>query len=217
MYVTNKADYLLRSLKESPLDFVRLLRVALCTFKFRYIRRCAGRGSIFGTHNRIIGASKVRIGDQCLFQDSIYIRAGRNGYVTIGDRVAINSFCQLYGHGGISLGEYTQVGPGTLITTTEHDYERHLEPTFKRVAVGRCVWIGANVTILGGVTIGDGAVIGAGAVVIRDIPAHTLAVGVPARIVRRLSDSPGPGEQRDVELAILRAAWSSEADVESPT
>ncbi|HEX6997835.1 MAG TPA: acyltransferase [Gammaproteobacteria bacterium] len=170
---------------------MRLLRTALATFKFRYLKRCAGPGTIFGVGNRIINAANVRIGARCLFQDSIYIRAGLHGHVTIGDRVAVNSFCQLYGHGGIEIGEESQLGPGTLITTTEHDYEHHLRERFEPVRVGRRVWIGANVTILAGVTIGDGAVIGAGAVVHRDVPPRTLAVGVPVRIVKELGERGG--------------------------
>ena len=55
--------------------------------------------------------------------------------------------------------------------------------------IGNDVWIGAHCLILDGVTIGDGAIIGAGAVVVRDIPAYTLAGGVPAKVIRqRFSD-----------------------------
>lgn len=52
------------------------------------------------------------------------------------------------------------------------------------VVIGDGVWIGARATILKGVTIGDGAVVAAGAVVTRDVPAHSLVAGVPARVVR---------------------------------
>jgi acetyltransferase-like isoleucine patch superfamily enzyme len=134
----------------------------------------------------VINGANVRIGRDCLFKDAIYLRAGVTGRIEIADRVAINSFCQFYGHGGIAIGEDTQIGPGVLITTTDHDYSDGLRESFKPVRVGRRVWIGANVTILAGVTIGDGAVIGAGAVVNRDIASHTLAAGVPARAIRSL-------------------------------
>jgi len=53
-----------------------------------------------------------------------------------------------------------------------------------RVVLGNDVWIGHGVVVLPGVNIGDGAAIGAGAVVSRDVPAFTVAVGVPARVVR---------------------------------
>lgn len=187
MNLRGKAAEALAGLRHDPLEALRLVRAGLATAKFRYVRRCAGAGSVFGMGNRIINAANVSIGRGCLFQDSIYLRAGAHGRIRIGDRVALNSFCQLYGHGGITLGDETQLGPGTLITTTGHDYEDDdLAERFTPVTIGRRVWVGANVTIIGGVTIGDGAVIGAGAVVIRDVPAHTLAVGVPARVVRRL-------------------------------
>lgn len=54
----------------------------------------------------------------------------------------------------------------------------------KRIIIGNHVWIGSRAMILKGVTIGDGAVIGAGAIVTRNIPAHSLAVGSPAQIIR---------------------------------
>jgi acetyltransferase-like isoleucine patch superfamily enzyme len=180
-----KAREALLSLMRDPFEALRFAGVAWNTFYFRYLRRCAGSGSIFGSENRIINAANVSIGRGCLFQDSVYVRAGATGRVVIGDRAAINSFCQLYGHGGITIGEDTQLGPGSIVTTTGHDYEGDLEESYRSVRIGCRVWIGANVTVIGGVSIGDGAVIGAGAVVIRDVPPGTLAVGVPARVVKR--------------------------------
>jgi maltose O-acetyltransferase len=55
------------------------------------------------------------------------------------------------------------------------------------VVIGEHCWIGGHVTICPGVTIGDRSVIGAGAVVTKDIPPDTLAVGNPARVVKRLN------------------------------
>ena len=84
------------------------------------------------------------------------------------------------------------IGPNTLITTAGHP----LTPKGRRehlaqgteIRIGDDVWIGGNVTILPGVTIGNNAVIGAGAVVTKDIPDNSLAIGVPARVVRKLEN-----------------------------
>ena len=54
---------------------------------------------------------------------------------------------------------------------------------FKSVSIGNDVWVGSRVIIQGGVSIGDGAIIGAGAIVTKDIPAYSIAVGVPAKVI----------------------------------
>ncbi|HJF46585.1 MAG TPA: sugar O-acetyltransferase, partial [Limosilactobacillus oris] len=58
----------------------------------------------------------------------------------------------------------------------------------KPVTIGSNCWLAANVTICPGVTIGDGCVIGAGAVVTQDMPANSLALGVPAKAVRQITE-----------------------------
>ena len=54
------------------------------------------------------------------------------------------------------------------------------------IVIGANVWLGGGVIVCPGVTIGDNSVIGAGSVVTKDIPAHSLAVGNPARVIRQL-------------------------------
>ena len=55
----------------------------------------------------------------------------------------------------------------------------------KPVAIGDNVWIGENVCVLPGVTIGTGSIIGANSVVNKDIPANSIAVGAPAKVVKK--------------------------------
>lgn len=56
------------------------------------------------------------------------------------------------------------------------------------IHIGKNVWIGANATVLPGVTIGDGAIVAAGAVVNRDVPENTVVGGVPAKVIKHLSE-----------------------------
>ncbi|MGZ6099020.1 MAG: DapH/DapD/GlmU-related protein, partial [Myxococcaceae bacterium] len=72
------------------------------------------------------------------------------------------------------------------------------------IVIGDGAWIAARVTILPGVTIGAGAIIGAGSVVTRDVSPHTLAVGNPARVVRRLNAAE-PGISGPDDRASARA------------
>ena len=64
------------------------------------------------------------------------------------------------------------------------------------VTIGNNVWIADKVTILSGVTIGDNSMIGATAVVTHDIPAGVIAAGVPARVIRQISQSQNNSEKQ---------------------
>lgn len=188
MYELDKSGYLGRVILRDPSELLNLARYAWATLWFRHVRRCVGRGSVVGPHTRLINCANIRFGEECLLQDMVYIRAGAEGRVEAGDRVAINSFCRIFGHGSVQIGDDAQIGPGTLITTTDHDFRADLEASFHPVVIGKRAWIGANVTILPGVTIGDYAVVGAGSVVNKSIPARAIAVGVPVRVIGSLDD-----------------------------
>ena len=181
----DKKAYLLKTLTTNPLGIFSIFSTAIKTFQYRYLLRCVGRETIVGKGTEIINYSNVRIGSHCLIQDRVYIRAGLNGKIRIGDYCAINSFAKLFGHGGIEIGDYSQIGPGALITTTVHNYKKSLEADFLTVKIGKWVWLGACSTVLAGITIGDGSVIGAGSIVIKNIPPNSVAVGNPAQIIKK--------------------------------
>ncbi len=184
MHTPNKKAYFIHILKTNPSELLRLFKIGFTTARFRYLHRCVGKGTTVEPGTKIINSANVRIGEDCLLKEGIYIRAGHEGQITIGNRAAINAFCKIFGHGSVEIGEDTQLGPGALVTTTDHNYDNALEVRFKPVVIGKAVWIGANVTVLPGVTIGDHSVIGAGAVVTKDIPPYSVAVGIPAKVIR---------------------------------
>ncbi|OIO26061.1 hypothetical protein AUJ14_02860 [Candidatus Micrarchaeota archaeon CG1_02_55_22] len=87
----------------------------------------------------------------------------------------------------VEIGEGTGIGFRNSIFSHDSSPEWHgSECDFRKVVIGKNVYLGANVTIMPGVTIGDGAVIGACALVNKDIPANTVAVGVPARPIKKI-------------------------------
>jgi acetyltransferase-like isoleucine patch superfamily enzyme len=74
-------------------------------------------------------------------------------------------------YGGLTLGNNVNIGPNTIIVTTNHDKYDHRKVTdIKGVTIGNNVWIGANCSIVAGVTIGDEVTIGAGCVISSNIP-----------------------------------------------
>lgn len=92
--------------------------------------------------------------------------------------------------GLVSIGNHVEIGPNVSIITGEHhtmieERRAHRGHEFTgSVVIGDDCWIGAGVIILAGVTIGSGCSIGAGSVVKADIPPFSIAVGVPARVIR---------------------------------
>ncbi len=80
---------------------------------------------------------------------------------------------------GVHIGQESYVAFGAVILT--HDMTRGL---YADTRIGKRCFIGAHSILMPGVTIGDGSIVGAGSVVTRDVPAGTIVVGNPARIVR---------------------------------
>ncbi len=175
-------------LRQHPMEWISTIRTALTTLKFRYLFPCTESGCIVGFNTSIINFSKVNIKKGSFLQDHVYLRAGMNGSIQIGNNVAINSFARLFGHGGITVGDNSQIGPGATLTTTSHDIGMEMAATFQPITIGEWSWIGANVIILAGITIGDHVVIGAGSVVTKDIPDYSVAVGIPAKVIKQISN-----------------------------
>lgn len=115
------------------------------------------------------------------------------GYNTfVGDYFFANHNCQILDGGKVTFGDHVFIAPNCCFTTAEHAIDAQQRNAGLEVAlpitVGSNVWIGAGTTVLGGVTIGDNTVIGAGSVVTKSIPANVIAVGVPCRVLREITE-----------------------------
>lgn len=108
--------------------------------------------------------------------------------ITLGEGVYLNMNCSFIDDGKITIGNRVMFGANVVIATVGHPIRPDMRMymyTDPVVIEDNC-WIGANVTICPGVTIGENSVIGAGSVVTKDIPANSVAVGNPCRVVRTI-------------------------------
>lgn len=131
----------------------------------------------------------------------------------VGDRTFINYGSSISAHKRVQIGRHCLLGHYTLILDNDQHgvIQNHVLPPSAPVVIEDHVWIGSKVIILPGVHIGRCSAIGAGSVVTKDIPSHSLAVGNPARVVRRLTSddhvpprglltaSPGGSEDRELD------------------
>jgi acetyltransferase-like isoleucine patch superfamily enzyme len=141
-------------------------------FLARVIRAIHSRWLIMVDPVRYARSIGVRVGNGVKFYGMTPGMFGTEPWlITLGNNVHIVSGCQFVNHDG-----------GVLIL-------RHLHPDLeltKPIKVGNNVYLGINCLILPGVTIGDNVIVGAGSVVTRDIPANSVAAGVPARVIKTL-------------------------------
>lgn len=112
------------------------------------------------------------------------------GRLKLGERCALGDYTYIHNSAPIVIGDDFLSASRLMIYSGTHECVT-LRDVSAPVSIGKRVWCGANVTILPGVTIGDDVVIGAGAVVCHDIPANTIAAGVPAKVIKPLRRQPG--------------------------
>lgn len=115
------------------------------------------------------------------------------GYnIEIGENFYSNYNCVILDCAKVKIGKNVLLAPNVGIYTAGHPvhYEfRNAEYEYAfPITIGDNVWIGGNVVINPGVTIGDNCVIGSGSVITKDIPANSIAVGNPCKVIREITD-----------------------------
>lgn len=114
------------------------------------------------------------------------------GNITIGDNSSIQAYSVIVGDAkyGITIGSGVRIAPHVVIISSNHVFSDTTKPIYtqgsqgEQIVIEDDVWIGSRVNITAGVHIGTGCVIGAGAVVTKDIPPYSVAVGIPARVIK---------------------------------
>ncbi len=168
-----KPRYLIARLLLAPLPDYSFTRVRVHVLRLAGFKAISSKATMWGLPT-ITGPdgiyARLKIGDVSRFNIGCLFNLGAD--ITIGDHVA-------FGHNVTILTETHEIGPSS---------SRSGPLIAKPVKIGHGCWIGANATILPGVTIGDGTIIAANALVTKDIPAYTVAAGMPARVVRQLPE-----------------------------
>ena len=186
----------LMTAKGSTMNFQHVLHDGWAVLRARWYLR---QVTTLGARVRLWGCPSVRnrgrilIGNRVSLVSTVAtleLVSEPGGTLEIGDSTFINYGCSIAATRLVSIGLKCTIGSYTIIM--DNDYHR-LEPERRNerpesapIVLEENAWLGARVIVLRGVTIGTNSVIGAGSVVTHDIPPHSLAVGVPAKVIREL-------------------------------
>jgi len=159
-----------------------------------------GKGAIirFNTRMDVFPFKNFEIGSNSIIEDFATINNGV-GDVLIGNSCGIGLSNVIIGP--VTLGNYVMLAQNIVISGLNHGYEDITTPprlqkvVTKQIIIEDNAWIGANCVVTAGVTIGKHAVIGAGSVVTKNIPAYTVAVGNPARVIKQYNFTSGCWER----------------------
>jgi acetyltransferase-like isoleucine patch superfamily enzyme len=180
----------------------------------KHLFRTFGNGVILGQGLVLRHPNRISLGDRVAIDDYVLLDAsgaGNDG-ITMGNDVIISRNCVIQGKTGlVQLGHKVDIGCNVILTsgngifignsvliagncyvgggrymTDRTDIPIMEQGVYSKgpVIIEDDVWLGAGVTVLDGVRIGRGCVIGAGALVTKDLPAFSVAVGVPAKVVK---------------------------------
>lgn len=179
------------------------LRNTFYNIRIRKLFSSIGTQSVIMSKINILGGKNIVIGDNfyCYWGVRIETYNKHNGVkfnpkIRIGNNVSINPYSHIGAVNSIVIGDNVLIASHVFITDHYHGMINsevlNIAPAerilFSRgaVSIGNNVWLGEGVTILPGVTIGDNAIVGANSVVTKNVPANSVVVGVPAKVIKQL-------------------------------
>ena len=148
---------------------------------------------------RFYGLNQISVGENVMINRDCWIHTIPDNKhdvdgakLIIGSHVSIGMGSHISAAKHVMIGDYVLIAPNVFIQDISHAFERTDVPIIRQgisrmapVVIGRGTWLGHNVVVLPGVTIGQHCVVGANSVVNSSIPDFCVAVGAPARVVKR--------------------------------
>lgn len=189
------------------------LGLALRKALYPLVLGSVGRGTVFGQGVVLRHPHKIHVGRDVVVDDLVVldakgtsnqgIRLGdgvflgrgtilscKDGDIVLGERVNLGFHCEIFSGSRVEVGRGGLFAAYTYLVGGGHEFERtdlavlDQPRTSRGITLGHDVWLGTGVKVLDGVRLGDHVVVGAGAVVTGDLPNGSVAVGMPARVVR---------------------------------
>jgi acetyltransferase-like isoleucine patch superfamily enzyme len=152
------------------------------------------RWPVYGNVLEALREGRLEIGRGVLFEPGVWITAPGNAHVRIGAGTFLNLGVMVAAQELVEIGEHCMLANGCFVSDASHRYDDPERPvpwqgfTSKGpTRIGPNCWLGANVVVASGVTIGERCVIGANSVVTHDLEAFSVAAGLPARVIKRIS------------------------------
>jgi acetyltransferase-like isoleucine patch superfamily enzyme len=155
-------------------------------------------------HGNVLEAlleGRLSVGEGALLEPGVWITAPGAARVSIGAGTFLNLGVMVAALHLVEIGDHCMFANGCLITDADHRVDDPEAPITWQgftsrgpTRIGDNVWCGANVVVTSGVTVGQRSVIGANSVVTTDIPAHSIAIGSPARVVKQVTHRERPAD-----------------------
>lgn len=198
------------------------LGLVLRRIAYPWLLGACGRNVVFGQGVVLRHPAKIRMGNDVVVDDLVLLDAkgstntgitigsnvflGRgtilsckDGDIVLGDHVNIGFYSEVFSGSSVTVGPYGLFAAYTYLVGGGHEFDRTDAPVIEQrrssrgIALAENVWLGTGVKVLDGVRIGRDVVVGANGVVTEDLPDGAVAVGVPARVVRKRDGTSASG------------------------
>lgn len=178
-------------------------RVSFYLYKKRYYKSIFlnyGENIRWGKHSlrltipksiRIANPHKISIGNDCEFDEYVYLQSHHEEGLFIGNGVRINAFTHIQAFSKVTIGDFVLVAPFSHINSGNHGIADHHSPIMHQgyhksgiIKIGTGSWMGRNSHILGNVILGKNCVVAANAVVTKSFPDFSIVGGIPAKLLK---------------------------------